>query len=276
MKQASLRYIYIAFILMLSSCGGSNPDGAAIVKIKGSDTMLMINRALAREFMKERPNIAVYAEGGGTKSGIESLIKGNADIGAASRSIRADETKALAENYNAVGISFLIAKDALSIYLNPDNPVTGLTLEQLKDIYTGKIKNWKDVGGPDAPIKLLSRPPNSGTYLYFKEHVLEGEEYSGEIAIMPTTEDIVKETLRDKNAIGYGGIGYGAQLRHCKINGISPIEENVRNDKYPIIRYLYYYPPNTPKNAVKEFIDWTLGPKGQAVIKAEGYIAIWK
>lgn len=238
--------------------------------------MLLINKALAREFMKEHPNIAVFVEGGGTKSGIESLISGKTDISAASRSIRADETKLLAENYNAVGISFLIAKDALSVYLNAGNPADDLTLEQLKKIFTGRIKNWNEVGGHNALIKLLTRSPNSGTYLYFKEHILEGEEYSSSSQIFPTTEDIIREILRDHNAIGYGGIGYGTQIRHCKINGISPSEENVRNDKYPIIRYLYFYTANTPKGAVKEFIDWTLSSKGQAVIKAEGYIAIWK
>jgi phosphate transport system substrate-binding protein len=238
--------------------------------------MLQINRALAREYMKEHSNTSLYIQGGGTKKGIEALIEGSADIGAASRSIRAEEAKQLAENFNAVGMSFLIAKDALSIYLNPNNPVESLTTEQLRKIYTGEIINWKDVGGKDAPIKLLTRSPNSGTYLYFKEHILEGKDYAPECKVLTTTEAIVDEAMRDENAIGYGGIGYGAEVHHCKINGIAPSEENVRNDKYPIIRYLYYYTANTPTGAIKEFIDWVLSPKGQTVIQEEGYIAIWK
>jgi phosphate transport system substrate-binding protein len=238
--------------------------------------MLQVNRALAREYMKEHSNISLYIQGGGTKKGIEALIDGSADIGAASRSIRAEEAKQLAENFNAVGMSFLIAKDALSIYLNPNNPVESLTVEQLRKIYTGEITNWKDAGGKDAPIRLLTRSPNSGTYLYFKEHILEGKDYASECKVLTTTEAIVEETMQDENAIGYGGIGYGAEALHCRINGIAPSEENVRNDKYPIIRYLYYYTANTPKGAIKEFIDWVLSPAGQTVIQEEGYIAIWK
>lgn len=270
-----LKRVFFFLMLFLSGCSSLSSEKFTI-KIKGSDTMLLVNRALAREFMKENPYISVYVEGGGTRNGIQSLIKGEADIGAASRSIRAEETKALAENYNAVGISFLIAKDALSVYLNSGNPVQDLTIEQLKNIYTGRIKNWQEAGGPNAPIKLFARSPNSGTYQYFKEHILEGEEYSSASSIMPTTENIIEEVLRNKHAIGYGGIGYGSQIRHCKINGVYPSEENVRNDKYPIIRYLYYYTVNTPNSSVKKFIDWVLSAEGQAVIKSEGYIALWK
>jgi phosphate transport system substrate-binding protein len=224
--------------------------------------------------MKANPGISVYAEGGGTATGMEALIKGEVDICTASRPINPSEARRLVQRQGYLGVSILVAKDALSIYLHPENPVRNLTVAQVKDIYTGKISIWKQVGGKDAPIVLLSRSPNSGTYLYFQEHVLDEQPYSPAIRTMPGTEAITQAVAENPNAIGYGGIAYGQKLVHCKINGVAPTEANVRNDSYPVSRYLYFYTIKEPGGNVKKFIDWVLSKDGQAAVKKIGYVPL--
>ena len=271
-----MRYILInVIILSIVNCNPFYHRKAEIVRIKGSDTMLILATRWAEEYMKLNPNISVYVEGGGTEKGVEALIKGKADICAASRPLRAQEARLLAEKHRYIGISHLVAKDALSVYLNPENPVQNLNLKQLKQIFKGEITNWNQVSGNNDPILVLIRSPNSGTHPYFKEHVLEGEPYSQFAQVMPTTSAVVKAVAENKEAIGYGGTVYGTNLIHCQINGIAPTEENVRNDSYPIIRYLYLYTTNTPRGEVKSFIDWVL-KDGQKIVKEVGYIPLWE
>jgi len=248
---------------------------AQIVRIKGSDTMLILVTRWAEEYMKYKPNVSVYAEGGGTEKGVKALQKGKADICTASRPLQAQEARLLAEKYKYLGMSFLVAKDALSIYLNKNNPVKNLSPDNLKEIFKGEITNWNQVGGNNDPILVLIRSPNSGTHLYFKNHILDGEAYSEFAQIMPTTDDIVTAVSKNREAIGYGGIAYGPNVVHCKIDGVAPTEENVRNDSYPIIRYLYLYTTNTPRGEVKSFIDWVL-KDGQKIVKEVGYIPLWE
>jgi len=269
-----MRYILInVIILSIVNCNPFYHRKAEIVRIKGSDTMLILATRWAEEYMKLNPNISVYVEGGGTEKGVEALIKGKADICAASRPLRAQEARLLAEKHRYIGISHLVAKDALSVYLNPENPVQNLNLKQLKQIFKGEITNWNQVSGNNDPILVLIRSPNSGTHPYFKEHVLEGEPYSQFAQVMPTTSAVVKAVAENKEAIGYGGTAYGTNLIHCQINGIAPNEKNVRNDSYPIIRYLYLYTANTPRGEVKSFIDWML-KDGQKIVKEVGYIPL--
>lgn len=271
-----MRYILINLIILsFINCSPFSHRKAEIVRIKGSDTMLILATRWAEEYMKLNPDVSVYVEGGGTEKGVAALIKGKADICAASRPLRAQEARLLAEKYRYIGISHLVAKDALSIYLHPENPVQNLSLTQLKQIFRGAITNWNQVGGNNDPILVLIRSPNSGTYLYFNEHVLEGEPYSQFAQVMPTTSAVVKTVAENKEAIGYGGIAYGITLKHCQIDEIAPTEENVRNDTYPIIRYLYLYTTNTPRGAVKSFIDWVL-KDGQKTVTEVGYISLWK
>jgi phosphate transport system substrate-binding protein len=204
------------------------------------------------------------------------LINGETDICTASRNLQPQEVKLLAEQYSAIGIEFLVAKDALSIYVNPENPVKNFTLDQLKQIFTGLINNWQKLGGNNESILPVIRPANSGTHFYFKEHVLEGEEYCNSAVVRNTTNDVINEVLKNKNAIGYGGIGYGRQIIHAKVGGTAPTEENVRNDSYPIIRYLHFYTLNTPEGNIKNFIDWVLSSEGQEIVERSGYIPLWK
>ena len=189
--------------------------------------------------------------------------------------MKAFEVRQLAEAHSRLGISFYVAKDALSIYLNPGNPIGNLSMEQLENIYTGKFSNWTEVGGNDQPIYLSSRSPNSGTYSYFKEHVLNGNAFSDSIHIYTTTNSIIKSIEEKPYAIGYGGIAYGENIRHAQINGIEPTVENVKKNVYPISRYLYFYTIDTPKGAVKDFIDWVLSHDGQTVVAKSGYVPLW-
>ena len=269
--------IFATLLLIAVTAGcSSTPLKVASVRIKGSDTMLHLTSLLAQQYMEEHPGISIYVEGGGTASGVRALIRGEIDICTGSRNLEADEVKLLAEQYGSLGVSFLIAKDGLSIYLNEENPVKEITTQQLKDIYTCKIKNWKELGGADRSIMLITRNTNSGTYLYFKEHILEGNGYCTDASAYPTTQNVIDQVNANVNAIGYGGVGFKADVYFAKINGIEPTEENIRNDKYPISRYLHFYTLSQPDGAVKDFIDWVLSPGGQKIIEDAGFISLFE
>jgi phosphate transport system substrate-binding protein len=268
--------LFSALLVIYFSGCSFNTAPVTTIRIKGSDTMLYLTRSLAEEYMKRNPGVSMYVEGGGTAAGVKSLIKGEIEIATASRTLQAEEVKKLAEQYGSIGISFTIARDALSIYVNPSNPVKNFTTAQLKGIFTGSIKNWKELGGEDKPITVIIRSPNSGTYLYFKEHILGDDNYTNDAVVLNTTESIVEETGSSKTAIGFGGIGYGAGIYHAKVNGIEPSEDNVRNDAYPISRYLHFYTLNTPTGKVKDFINWVMTPEGQKIVKESGYIPLFE
>ncbi len=265
--------------LALSACSGSAESedaGMRSIRIKGSDTMLRLVNRWAEEFMKLHPDIAVYVEGGGTETGIRALIEGETDLTSASRTLRAPEVKLLLQKRGSLGLSILTAKDALSVYLHPDNPVDDLSLAQLRGIFTGAITDWKEVGGADAPIRVISRPPNSGTFLFFEEHVLEGDSYTERSTSVPTTAAVIREVRADSTAIGYGGLAYGRDVIHIAVDGVEPTAENVRNGSYPIARYLYLFAAEPPDGAMKMFVDWILSNSGQNIVREVGYIPLWE
>lgn len=270
--------IIVTLILLLGfllSCS-ANIAYNNVIRVSGSDTMYELTSKLAENFMKDHPGISIRVEGGGTAYGIKQLIKGEIDICTASRNLKPKEAKQLADYYGSLGLVFLIAKDALSIFVNENMPVDNITYQQLKKVFIGEITNWKEIGGPDTLIQAVIRNPNSGTYLYFKDHVLDGEEYGDNSLIIPTTREIVKYTEQYLNAIGYGGMGYTGKIKHIKIDGVEPIEANVRNDTYPIIRYLHFFTTKSPGGEVKKFIDWVLSPAGQSIIRQAGFIPLWE
>jgi phosphate transport system substrate-binding protein len=237
--------------------------------------MLPLTKSWAKAYENTHPGIVVSVAGGGSAVGVKCMINGEIDICVTSRPLKPGEAQQLAQRYNRIGMGYLMAKDALSIYLNPGNPVNNLTIQQLRDIYTGNITNWKDISGLDEPISVIIRSPDSGTYLYFKEHILEGVAYASNAHIMPTTSAIIEKVVQNRGAIGYGGIAYGPNVVHAKIDGITPTEENVRNDTYPIIRYLYLYTIDIPQGKIKGFIDWIM-KEGQKIVKEVGYIPLWE
>jgi len=271
--------LLLAGILGCGSCAGPaevrRPSEPPVERIVGSDTMEPLVQAWSAAFMKSRRDISVRAEGGGTRRGIEALIDGRTDLCAASRTMQANEVKRLLDSRGFLGLSILTAKDALSVYVHPENPVTGLSLAELKAIFTGNIANWKKVGGEDRPILIVSRQPNSGTYHFFRQHVLEAERYGGSVRTESNTESVVRAVRADRGAIGYGGIAFGPDLRHLSIEGIAPTQENVRNGAYPLSRYLYLYAAGPLEGAVQSFVDWILSDDGQRAAADAGYIPLW-
>ena len=261
--------------VLFESCSYKSTE-FAVIKIKGSDTMLELTKNLANRYMQKNPGVSIYVDGGGTASGIRALLRNEIDICTASRNLKPEEAKVLADYYESLGVFFLVAKDALSIYINPDNPVQNISTTQLKDIYECKITNWKELGGRNEKIIPVIRNTNSGTHLYFKEHILEGEEYCDDVIVKPTTRSIIEYVTTHKNAIGYGGMGYKGNVLDAKVNGIEPSPINAINDTYPITRYLHFFTSRTPRGAIKLFIDWVLSPEGQSVVKQSGYIPLWE
>ena len=247
-----------------------------MLKIKGSDTMLPLVRFWADVYMIENPNISIYVEGGGTATGMQALARGEVDICMASRTILPKEAQQLVSEFGTIGVAIRVAKDALSIYVHPENPVKNLTIEQIRDIYTGVIKSWASVGGDDMPIQLLNRLPTSGTFAYFQEHVLEGGAFSPESTALPTTKAMIETVAKNKYAIGYGGIAFETNVFHCDINGVEPSKDNVFNDSYPLARYLYLYTVDNPHGKTQDFINWVLSEHGQDIVKWVGYFPIWQ
>ena len=276
--QRYLRAILLlsTFSLILMNCSGSKENIMQTIRIKGSDTMLYLTNLLAREYMKSNPHISIYVEGGGSATGIRALGEGTIDICTASRTLKGEEVKVLADKYRTVGMSTIIAKDALSIYININNPVDNISTAQLKEIFQCKTKSWDQLGWKKENIIPVGRNPNSGTYLYFKEHILDGEDYCEDIQIKPTTKSIVKFVSENIYAIGYGGIGYLTDsVKSLKINGITASEETVIEGVYPISRYLHFYTLRQPEGEIKKFIDWVISEEGQKLVRESGYVPIW-
>ena len=272
-----MRSLLVSASVLLFILGCSfKPTEVARITIKGSDSMFQLTEMLAEEYMKLYPGISVYVSGGGTAVGINAMINGEVDICTASRDLKPEETKSLAEYYGTVGLFYLVAKDALCIYVNPSNPVRNLTLDELRNIYECKIVNWKELNGKNQKIIPVIRNINSGTHLYFKDHILLGEEYCSDVEVKLTTPDIINYVEANENAIGYGSIGYKGKITSLNIEGIEPSVQNAQNDSYPITRYLHFFTSRTPKGAVKNFIDWVLSPVGQKVIKQSGFIPLWE
>jgi phosphate transport system substrate-binding protein len=244
------------------------------ITVKGSDTMVILSQRWAERYMSAHSNVSIQVTGGGSGTGISALINGTTDICNSSRPMKQSEIKKLKERFGTLGVEIPCAKDGITIYLNGSNSVTNLTIDQLKQIYTGKITNWKQVGGKDSKIIMYSRENNSGTYVYFKDNVLSGQDYAPSCQNLPGTAAVVNAVSKDVNGIGYGGHGYSKGVKMCKVNGIDPTKENIGNGKYPISRSLYLYLRNRPSGAIKQFIDWALSAEGQKVVSEVGYFPL--
>jgi phosphate transport system substrate-binding protein len=230
--------------------------------------------------MTAHPDLAVQVTGGGSGTGISALINGTTDICNASRPMKASERENLKTRYNSLGVEIKSAKDGLSVYLNDQNPVDALSLDQLKSIYTGETTNWKDVGGPDAKIVVYGRENNSGTYVFFRDNVLKGKDYVSSMQSLPGTAAVVNAVAKDKYGIGYGGAAYGKGIKFAKVKkdanapGVAPTAESIKDGSYPLTRYLFMYLRSRPTGELKQYIDWILSPEGQAVVAQVGYFPV--
>ncbi len=256
------------------------------IENKGSDTIVNLALAWAERYQGLHPDVRISVTGGGSGTGIAALINGTVDIANASRQIKPEERKAASGN-GSDPMEFIIARDAIAIIVNPENPVNELTLKQISDIYSGKINNWRDIGGEDRPIVRLSRETNSGTHVYFLEEVLRlGQKedktlFSRDTLLLPSSEGISAEIRQNPNAIGYDGLGYVTP--DLKVIAVArdpggpymyPSAQTVNNNEYPIARDLYMYTAGEPTGAVRDYLDWIFTADAQEIVAELGFVPI--
>ncbi|AKB26059.1 Phosphate ABC transporter, periplasmic phosphate-binding protein PstS [Methanosarcina sp. MTP4] len=248
------------------------------ISIKGSDTVLPLAQYEAEQFMIEYPDKSVTVTGGGSGVGIAAMIDGEVDIATASREMKGSEF----ENAEANGITPLehvVAFDGISVVVNPENPVSELTFDQMRGIYNGSISNWNEVGGEDKEIAVMSRDSSSGTYEYFKEAVLLEDEYRPDALTQPTTGAIVSEVSMNPNAIGYIGVAYlDDSVKAVSVDAgegfVYPNPEDIISGDYPLSRPLYFYTDGEPEGLTKEFVDFVMSEEGQNLVIEVGYFPV--
>ena len=251
---------------------------AGPITVKGSDTLVILAQKWAETYMQSHPGVKIQVTGGGSGIGFAALQNNTTDIADASRPIKPAERAACIKSFGKSPREYKVALDGLSVYVHADNPIKELSLEQLELIFTGKAGNWKPFGGKDAPITVYSRENSSGTYEFFKEHVLQGKDFTSRAQTMQGTAALLQSVSRDPNAIGYGGAAYGQGAKALKIKktpdspAVDPTEENVVTGKYPIWRYLYnYLNPEKDKGDIASYLNWVRSSEGQRIVKDVGY-----
>ncbi len=255
-----------------------------MIENKGSDTLVNLALAWAEAYIQIRPQARISVTGGGSGTGIAAMINGTVDIANASRAMKAEEIDAAQAN-GITAIEFVVARDAIAVVVNPENPVDELTLQQISDMYVGKITNWQQVGGENRPVVLLSRESNSGTYVYFLENVVRmGEDsdllFSPDTLLMPSSEGISAEIRQNPNAIGYDGLGYVTPDQKMVAVGEQaggpyalPSIATVNDGSYPISRPLYMYTAGEPSGEIEAYLDWVRGD-GQALVPKLGFVPL--
>jgi len=277
--------ILAALMLTVSAFAGNDKNS---IQIKGSDTMVNLGQAWAEKYMEKNSGDFVAVTGGGSGTGLSSLISATCDIAMSSRGIK-DKEIALAKQKGINPFEIKVALDGLAVVVNPANPVSKLSLDQLADIFTGKITNWKEVGGKDEKIVILSREVNSGTHVYFKEHVLRKgnasgkEEFAPGALLLSSSQAIADEVSGNSAAVGYYGMGYISNkqkaisvAKNDKSEYINSTIENVLDGKYPISRPLFLYTNGEPKGLIKKFVDYTLSKEGQDIVVKTDFVPVKK
>jgi phosphate transport system substrate-binding protein len=254
---------------------------AGTITVKGSDTLVILAQKWAETYMGKHPETKIQVTGGGSGIGFAALQNKTTDLADASRKIKAAEIAGCITAFGKPPTEYKVAVDGLSVYVNSDNPIKELSLDQLDGIFTGKTRNWKDVGGPDAAITIYSRENSSGTYEFFKEHVLKGKDFAASAQTTPGTAALLQAVSKDKGGIGYGGAAYGQGAKALLVKkdesspGIEPTEENVIGQKYPIWRYLYVYVnPALDKGEIAAYLNWIRSDEGQKLVKDVGYFPL--
>ena len=282
--------VLVAVLNLLPGCsssGTTEPQKAAQVVInKGSDTMVNLALAWAEAYTAQQPDVRISVTGGGSGTGIAALINGTVDIANASRAMKPEEVERARAN-GIEPVEHVVAGDAIAVVVNPTNPVHALTIDQLSNIFTGQITRWREVGGEERPIVLLSRESNSGTHIYFLEHVIrKGEEdnqnlFSPDTLLMPSSEGISVEIRQNPNAIGYDGLGYVTPdqktikvARNAGEPYVPPSIETVKEGSYPIARVLYMYTSGQPTGIIREYLDWITSAEGQEIVEELGFVPL--
>ncbi|MFH1984348.1 MAG: PstS family phosphate ABC transporter substrate-binding protein [Pseudomonadota bacterium] len=278
----TLRNLIRVFALILPIVGFSSAtawcDSAVMghIVIKGSTTVLPIAQKVGEAFMKDFQEVKISISGGGSGNGIKAIIDGTTDIADSSRFIKDREVK-MAMSNGVYPVPFAVAYDCIVPVVHPENPITDLSIEQLKGIYKGEIMNWREVGGDDRQIVVVSRDTSSGTYEVWNEKVLDKQRVFPGALLQASNGAVSQAVSRNKNAIGYIGLGYlNKDVKALPVNGIVGSEETTLNGLYPISRPLYMFTNNWPKDTIAVFINYMLHPeKGQKLIREAGFVPLY-
>ncbi len=260
--------------ILLALAVASTVAHAEPINIKGSDTIFTLVQRWADAYRKQKPDAVISVTGGGSGLGIAALIAGSVDIASASRPMKEAEQEKMRSRYSAPATEIPVAKDAVAIYVNKANPLTSITEADVKLIFTGKITNWKQVGGLDAPISAFIREGGSGSYVWFHDEVLGGQEYQN-IRTASGGFGMVNAVFKDANGIGYGGASLARGIKLLKIKvGSAEIEcnaETMANGKYPLGRLVYFYSKKKPAGDFTGFLEFILSPEGQHIAVVAGF-----
>jgi len=263
----------ILLSLVLIGLMGLNARAEKIV-IEGSTTVLPIAQKGAEVYMQNHSDADISVRGGGSGVGIASLLDGSCDIADSSRPIKDTELDKAVTNGKDVK-AHIVAMDGIAVVVNPNNTVGALTKQQLKDIYIGKVKNWKEVGGSDAKIVVISRDSSSGTFEAFGELALDKAKVRPDALMSASNQQISSTISRTPDAIGYVGLGYvNSGVKVLQINGVAASVDTVLSGKYLLSRPLFMYTNGTPQGLVKEFIDFVKGADGQKIVEEEGFVVL--
>lgn len=267
----SLKLLLLALVAFL---GAATAWGQEKIRITGSTTVLPIAQKAAENFMAQTPGLEINVSGTGTGEGLKTLLAGHAEISNASRDLKAKELE-LARQANQALTKHIVALDCIVVVVNPQNPVADLTLDQLQDIYTGRLKNWKELGGPDWPIVAINRDTSSGTFELWLEKVLKGQRAHPGVQVQPSNGGVAQAVAGNRFAVGYVGLGYlNKDLKPLKVNGQSPSASTAKDGSYPLARELYMFTAGEPRGKVKDFIDFILSADGQRLVEKEGFVTV--
>ncbi|MDX2018598.1 MAG: phosphate ABC transporter substrate-binding protein [Deltaproteobacteria bacterium] len=250
------------------------------VNVKGSDTMVTLAQRWAEAFTAATPHTSVQVSGGGSGTGIVALINGTTDVCQASRRMNDKERLALRARTGSDPIELVVARDGLAIYVNTANPVDEISTTQLKDIYTGKLTNWRELGGPEATIIAYARENSSGTYVFFKEHLLDGADLAAGTQMIPGTAGVVNAVAHERGAIGFGGAAYAVGVKKLKVRrgaegpAVSIDLSTIQSGQYPLARPLFFYLAKPATGKVKAFVDFASSKRGQAIVSGVGYFPV--
>jgi phosphate transport system substrate-binding protein len=274
MKQMIIAGLAVVLVAGMLFAGGN-------ITIKGSDTLVRLGQRWAEAYMAKNPGVVLQVSGGGSGTGIAAMLNGSTDVCQASRDMKEREYAQTKEkNIEVYRVS--VALDGIAVFLHETNPVKELSFAQIKGIYTGAITKWKEVGGPDSRIILYGRENNSGTYTFFKEHVLNEEDYSEYTQTLPGTAAVVNAVSKDKNGIGYGGIAWATGVKYAAVKKsdtdkvVLPSVETVSNGTYPIARDLYWFFNGKPEGELKKLVNWALSEEGQKLAAEMDYVPLPK
>ena len=249
---------------------------AGSIVIKGSTTVLPIAQKVAESYMKENPDVTISISGGGSGNGIKAIIDGTTDIADSSRFIKDSEVK-LAISNSVYPVPFAVAYDCIIPVVHPTNSITNLSIDQLKSIYKGEITNWKEVGGPNKKIVVVSRDTSSGTYEVWEKKVMSKERVYPGALLQASNGAVVQTVSKNKNAIGYIGLGYvNDEIKALTVNNVKGSSETTLNGLYPISRPLYMFTNSWPKEDIAKFINYVLHPdKGQKLVNEIGFVQLY-